>query len=155
MSGPKKTPTQELAALGGPVHLIDVYENKLIARLAEVLERRNSIRHYLGSTDEQAEAEIHRLCSTFARDVRAEIRQLISEAYTYNRFVKVAKKLDIPADTWDEIPDIEIVLKDTLSFGKIPYPPKPVVSEPPKGVEAELGDGEVEDFTDLFVDEKK
>ncbi len=142
-TGPKKTPTQELENIGGPVHLIASYQMKLTARLSALLERRRVIKGHLGSTDIEAESEIDRICSSFANDIRADLRQLILEAYGYRRFVKM-----MPFDTWEDIPEMEIVLKDTIPYG-MTYTP---TANPDPEIRPEIKSKETafDDFSDLF-----
>ena len=100
-TGPKLSPTQEIEAQGGPVALIEAYQTKLSARLASVLERRHAVKRHLGKTDAEAEKEIERICASFLIEIRSDVRQLVLDSYSYNRYVKSEHRIedDAPEST--------------------------------------------------------
>lgn len=151
---PKRSLTRELAALDGPVHVVDDLQTNLAAILASVLEKRQAIKKHLGSSAQEVEDEIARICALFTSNNRRAINQAVLDAYAYNRYVKVAHKLstDAPATALETMAVAEEFggrpTKDTLPYGQRPV--SGFVRKP--SVEIEISP---ETFDNLFDDKAK
>ena len=144
-----KSSSQEIAALGGPTHLVTSFQTKLIARLSTILERRQIIKGHLGATDEEAEKEINRICSSFAKEIELDLKQLVLEAYGYKRFVKV-----VPGDTWEKPLNAGLTIKETLPYGKQVTASEELKSAQEKATVTVMKEEELtepfDDFSELF-----
>lgn len=145
MSKNKNLKNSSTDELNGPMHLASIFEAKLTARLATILERRHIIKGYFGDNDGKADAEINKICVLFSKSIGEDLKELISESYQYRRYVKA-----VQVDSWKD--NVEIVLKDTIPFAKvIERDVRPTVVEPPKKDEINQ---DYFDFGDLFGKKK-
>jgi hypothetical protein len=84
-----RTPSQEMAAVEGPVEEIGELQIDLAAVLADVLEKRQAVKRYFGETDDEAEKEIARIVAAFTAANRRVVSSRLLRAYMTNRYPRV------------------------------------------------------------------
>ncbi len=83
MAQHQQSPSQELQAVNGPTGEIQELQLELAVVLAEVLQRRNAVKNFLGT---EAEEEIDRICKSFTAANRKIVSQRLLNAYCHNRY---------------------------------------------------------------------
>jgi ATP-dependent helicase/DNAse subunit B len=79
----KKSLSQEMESIGGPVEEIDGLQTDLCAVLEGILERRNAIKQNMD------EKEIKHILDLFMSASRRSITQRLLDSYAYNRYTKI------------------------------------------------------------------